>query len=63
MKIFSIINFTIDYCTKIETKVGPKNLLVESSKSNFDTKNFGRKVDNRQYFHMKNSLFIKKVVN
>ena len=25
----------IDYCTKIETKVSPKNLLVESSKNNF----------------------------
>ena len=26
---------SIDYCTKIETKVSPKNLLVESSKNNF----------------------------
>ena len=25
----------IDYCTKIETKLSPKNLLVESSKNNF----------------------------
>ena len=25
----------IDYCTKIETRVSPKNLLVESSKNIF----------------------------
>ena len=53
MKILSINNFTIKLLSKL---VGDLSIGVV-----FDTKRFGSKVNNRKYFHMKNSLSMKKL--
>ena len=57
MKILSINNFTIKLLSILLSDLSTGVHL----KSNFDTKKFGSKVDNRQCFHMKNSLSMKKL--
>ena len=51
MKILSINNFTIKLLSK----------LLSDPSIVFDAKKFGSKVNNRQYFHMTNSLSMKKM--
>ena len=57
MKILSINNFTIKLLSKLLSDLS----IGVHLKSSFDTKNFGSKVSNRQYFNMKNSLSMKKL--
>ena len=52
MKILSINNFTMKFFSKLFIDIS----FGVHLKNGFDTKNFVCKVDNRQYFHMKNSL-------
>ena len=57
MKILSINNFAIKLLSKILSDLS----IGVHLKSSFDTKKFGSKVSNRQYFNMKNSLSMKKL--
>jgi hypothetical protein len=57
MKILSINNFTIKLLSKILSDLS----IGVHLKSSFDTKKFGSKVSNKQYFNMKNSLSIKEL--
>ena len=57
IKTLPINNFTIKLLSKLL-----RDLSIEIHlKVVFDTKTFGSKVNNRQYFHMKNSLSMKKL--
>ena len=57
MKILSINNFTIKLLHKLLRDLS----IGVNLKAVFDTKKFGSKFDDRQYFHMKNSLSMKKL--
>ena len=57
MKILSINNFTIKLFSKLLRDLS----IGVNLKAVFDTKKFCSKVNNRQYFHMKNSLSVKKL--
>ena len=57
MKTLPINNFTIKLLSKL---LGDLSIEIHL-KVVFDTKTLGSKVNNRQYFHMKNSLSMKKL--
>ena len=70
MKILSINSFNIKLFSKFLSELS----IGVHLKKVYDTKKFGSKVNNRQYFHMKNSVstkitkkftnkFVSKVVN
>ena len=54
MKILSTNNFTIKLLCKLLSDLSIQKVV-------FDNKKFGSKVINNQYFHMKNSLSMKKL--